>query len=109
MRRRASAESLKQQHNRRSASEENSQKGFWRGNSMRRRPSYEKIRRSSSLGSRLEALPNLTRMWNERRREKRTQELRQMISGPREVRDGVDEVIRTSSIKDVQNKHPYQI
>lgn len=37
---------------------------------------------------------NISRRLSEKRREKRTQELRRMISGPREVRDGVDDVIR---------------
>ncbi|KAM7199251.1 hypothetical protein V8F20_005853 [Naviculisporaceae sp. PSN 640] len=40
---------------------------------------------------------NLTRRFSERRREKRSQELRRMISGPREVRDGVGDVIRRNS------------
>jgi hypothetical protein len=40
---------------------------------------------------------NITRRLSERRREKRTQELRGMISGPKEVRDGVGDVIRRGS------------
>jgi hypothetical protein len=40
---------------------------------------------------------NIPRRLSERRREKRTQELRGMISGPREVRDGVGDVIRRNS------------
>ncbi|KAG7288600.1 hypothetical protein NEMBOFW57_004954 [Staphylotrichum longicolle] len=43
-----------------------------------------------TLGDRI----NLPRRLSERRREKRTQELRGMISAPREVRDGVGDVIR---------------
>lgn len=43
------------------------------------------------LGSRM----NIPRRMSEKRRERRTQELRRMISGPREVRDGVGEVLRT--------------
>lgn len=70
-------------------------RSFWRGNSVRRRASKEQLRRRSSLGSRLEDIQNLPRRLSDRRREKRTQELRQKISGPTEVRDGVDEVIRT--------------
>jgi hypothetical protein len=70
-------------------------RSFWRGNSVRRRASKEQLRRRSSLGSRLEEIQNLPRKLSDRRREKRTQELRQKISGPTEVRDGVDEVIRT--------------
>ncbi|KAK0666301.1 hypothetical protein QBC41DRAFT_348941 [Cercophora samala] len=40
---------------------------------------------------------NLGRRLSERRREKRTEELRKMISRPREVRDGVGDVIRRMS------------
>lgn len=113
MRRKASSESLKKVQNayydQRPVSEGSSRKGFWRGHSLGNRPSYGKLRRPSSLSSRLEGLPSLTRMWNERRREKRTQELRQMISGPREVRDGVGDVIRNSNIKGLQNRYPDQI
>ncbi|KAL2140450.1 hypothetical protein VTI28DRAFT_3801 [Corynascus sepedonium] len=43
---------------------------------------------------------NLPRRLSERRREKRTQELRGMISSPREVRDGVGDVIRRNSWRD---------
>ncbi|KAK3899771.1 hypothetical protein C8A05DRAFT_17840 [Staphylotrichum tortipilum] len=43
-----------------------------------------------ALGERI----NIPRRLSERRRERRTQELRGMISAPREVRDGVGEVIR---------------
>ncbi|OAA55416.1 hypothetical protein ISF_07927 [Cordyceps fumosorosea ARSEF 2679] len=50
--------------------------------------------RRFSLSDGLEGIPNIPRILNEKRREKRTQELRQMISGPTNVRDGVGEVIR---------------
>ncbi|KAK4224874.1 hypothetical protein QBC38DRAFT_511470 [Podospora fimiseda] len=40
---------------------------------------------------------NISRRLSERRREKRSQELRKIISGPREVRDGVGEVIKRNS------------
>ncbi|KAK4168903.1 hypothetical protein QBC43DRAFT_330111 [Cladorrhinum sp. PSN259] len=40
---------------------------------------------------------NISRRLSERRREKRSQELRSMISGPKEVRDGVGEVIKRRS------------
>ncbi|EAQ92392.1 hypothetical protein CHGG_00627 [Chaetomium globosum CBS 148.51] len=49
-----------------------------------------------TLGDRI----NFPRRLSERRREKRTQELRGKISGPREVRDGVGEVIRRNSWRD---------
>lgn len=42
----------------------------------------------------------ISRRFSERRREKRSNELRQMISGPREVRDGVGEVIRRTNYRD---------
>jgi hypothetical protein len=42
-------------------------------------------------------LQTLPRRLSERRRERRNQELRQMISGPREVRDGVGDVIKRNS------------
>ncbi|KAK4464008.1 hypothetical protein QBC42DRAFT_56087 [Cladorrhinum samala] len=40
---------------------------------------------------------NLPRRLSERRREKRSQELRKIISGPKEVRDGVGEITRRAS------------
>jgi hypothetical protein len=42
---------------------------------------------------------NLQRRLSEHRRQKRTEALRQKISGPREVRDGVGEVIKRNSYK----------
>ncbi|KAI1085244.1 hypothetical protein F5B20DRAFT_567897 [Whalleya microplaca] len=42
---------------------------------------------------------NLQRRLSEHRRLKRTRELRQKISGPREVRDGVGEVVKRNSYK----------
>ncbi len=42
----------------------------------------------------------IPRRLSERRREKRSNELRQMISAPREVRDGVGDVIRRTSYRD---------
>ncbi|KAI0134169.1 hypothetical protein BJ170DRAFT_679084 [Xylariales sp. AK1849] len=44
-------------------------------------------------------LPNLQRRLSEHRRQKRSEALRQKISGPREVRDGVGEVIKRNSYK----------
>ncbi|KAK2593537.1 hypothetical protein QQS21_008760 [Conoideocrella luteorostrata] len=113
MRRRPSVDSLRNGAKRgdepRPVSESNSQKAFWRGHSLRRRRSSERLRRSSSLSSHLERLPSLTRKWSEKRREKRTQELRQMISGPQEVRDGVGNVTRMSATKGQQNGKSYRI
>ncbi|KAK0387228.1 hypothetical protein NLU13_5541 [Sarocladium strictum] len=83
----------------RTAPDVQSRRSFWRGNSVRRRASKEQLRRRSSLGSRLEEIQNLPRRLSERRREKRTQQLRQKISGPTEVRDGVGEVIRVGQVR----------
>ncbi|KAG6037776.1 hypothetical protein E4U41_004731 [Claviceps citrina] len=107
MRRRSSDYSLRRemmrpQEERQRLSQGNVRKGFWRGYSLPRRRSSARLRRSSSLGSRPERLPSLTRRWNEKRREKRTQELRQVISGPKEVRDGVGELIQLSNMKSKQ-------
>ncbi|KAB5572636.1 hypothetical protein GE09DRAFT_1269602 [Coniochaeta sp. 2T2.1] len=44
---------------------------------------------------------NIPRRLSERRREKRSRELRQKISGPREVRDGVEDVIKRAGVRDV--------
>jgi hypothetical protein len=49
-----------------------------------------------TLGDRI----NFPRRLSERRREKRTQELRRMISGPKEVRDGVGDVIKRNTWRD---------
>ncbi|KAG5922425.1 hypothetical protein E4U42_005465 [Claviceps africana] len=107
MRRRSSDYSLRRQTTRlleeqRRVSRRNAPEGFWRRYSLRRRRSTVSLRRSSSLGSRLGGMPSLTTRWNEKRREKRTRELRQTISGPREVRDGVGEIVRLSSSKNQQ-------
>lgn len=45
-------------------------------------------------------LPGISRRLSEKRREKRSNELRQKISGPRTVRDGVGEVIQHESLRD---------
>lgn len=48
----------------------------------------------------------IPRRLSERRREKRSRELRAMISGPREVRDGVGDVIRRAPIRDSFSETP---
>jgi len=55
--------------------------------------------RRFSLSGTLGELQGLPRRLSEKRREKRTQELRSRISGPREVRDGVGEVIRRGNFR----------
>ncbi|KAH6845056.1 hypothetical protein B0I37DRAFT_416618 [Chaetomium sp. MPI-CAGE-AT-0009] len=78
--------------------------------SLRRRPSQrdgqsngEDASGAGGVGGFLPALGdriNFPRRLSERRREKRSQELRGKISGPREVRDGVGDVIRRNSWRD---------
>ncbi|KAH9439446.1 hypothetical protein MCOR02_003000 [Pyricularia oryzae] len=69
--------------------------GGGRGSLPRRRLSLRGKALDPSGG--LGLLQDLPRRLSERRREKRSQELRRTISGPREVRDGVGEVIRRRS------------
>src|SRR5262249_15615967 len=67
-------------------------KKFWRRRSLSRGSVMGS--RRFSIGSKLEGIQSIPQKISERRREKRTQRLRQMISGPKVVRDGVGEVIR---------------
>ncbi|KAM0461089.1 hypothetical protein ACHAPV_004403 [Trichoderma viride] len=62
---------------------------FWRNSNADRSST-----RRFSIGGKLEDIQNIPHKISERRREKRSQRLRQMISGPKVVRDGVGEVIR---------------
>lgn len=102
MRHRASLDSLRRNYKHdeeiHAVSDGEDRRPFWRRNTLRRRASKERHR--LSLGSRLEEIQNIPRKISEKRREKRTQELRQKISGPREVRDGVGDVIRSSTFRD---------
>ncbi|KAK0614165.1 hypothetical protein B0T14DRAFT_437469 [Immersiella caudata] len=68
---------------------------FWRSP----KSSADSFRRSGLLPA-LSNRINIPRRMSERRREKRTQELRRMISSPREVRDGVGDVIRRNSYRE---------
>lgn len=77
------------------APEEDSRRSFWRGTSVHKRIRESSRRRRDSLGEQLEEIQNLPRRLSEKRREKRSRELRQQISGPTEVRDGVEDVIRS--------------
>ncbi|KAF4994686.1 hypothetical protein FGRMN_5625 [Fusarium graminum] len=97
MKHRSSFDSMRESYNddeRPHSADGGAKRSFWRANSMQRRAIKEK--RRLSLGSKLEELQNLPRKFSERRREKRSQELRKKISGPKEVRDGVGDVIRTT-------------
>ncbi|UKZ57593.1 hypothetical protein TrVGV298_011453 [Trichoderma virens] len=95
VRRRVSAESMRR---RQSESRDprsivgEPRKRFWRRRSISRGSVMGS--RRFSIGSKLEEIQNIPQKISERRREKRSQRLRQMISGPKEVRDGVGEVIR---------------
>lgn len=62
------------------------------------------MRRRFSISHTVGELQELPRRVSERRREKRTQELRQKISRPREVRDNIGEVIRRASYRDSQQQ-----
>ncbi|ODA80341.1 hypothetical protein RJ55_03299 [Drechmeria coniospora] len=103
MRRRASADSTRRRASLLDGTSPSPVEGaryrFWQSQIVRRRPSQKRLRRFS-ISSRFEEMQNLPRVLSERRREKRSQQLRQMISGPKEVRHGVDEVIKTMSTKD---------
>jgi len=69
---------------------------FWRSP----RSSFDSVKRGTGLVPSFSEKINLPRRMSERRREKRNQELRRMISGPREVRDGVGDVIRRPSYRE---------
>lgn len=72
--------------------------GYGGGRGLGSRSSQEKMR-SRATGRRWQGIHKLPRMLSERRREKRTRQLRQMISGPKDVRDGVREVIEPRSLR----------
>lgn len=70
---------------------------FWgRSGSLKRRRSLLGGSFLPTLGQRI----NIPRRMSEKRREKRNQELRRMISAPREVRDGVGDVIRRGGVRE---------
>lgn len=81
---------------------EQARRSFWRGPTLRRAETADggtqRRSRRFSLSDKLEEIPNLPRKFNEKRREKRTQEIRQMISAPTQVRDSVGEVIRRGNV-----------
>ncbi|KAJ2965379.1 hypothetical protein NQ176_g10647 [Zarea fungicola] len=87
---------------------------FWRAGPLRRAETADaattpRRTRRFSLSDKLEDIPHLPWHLTEKRREKRTQELRQMISAPTQVRDGVGDVIRhgnTWGDKEAFNANP---
>lgn len=60
------------------------------------------LRRTWSFTQSVHSIP---RKISEKRREKRSNELRQKISGPRDVRDGVDDVIRRDGLRGTYQHH----
>jgi hypothetical protein len=84
-------------------------RSFWRSHSLRRDRSHARPKNDAqmaetdnkgflpTINNTIGELGSLSRRFSERRREKRSEMLRQKISGPREVRDGVGDVIRRRS------------
>ncbi|KAM0254937.1 hypothetical protein ACHAQJ_006245 [Trichoderma viride] len=96
VRRRVSTESMRRRSEKqRFTVNEEPRKRFWRSHSASRGSMMGS--RRFSIGSKLEEIQNIPQKLSDRRREKRSQRLRQMISGPKVVRDGVGEVIRRGS------------
>lgn len=108
-----SEESLRERKSRPPNSAETRRRPFFRRSSSRSsslgKSSYESgesdtdSQRTIRLGrtwSLTQSLPGISRRLSEKRREKRSNELRQKISGPRTVRDGVGEVIKHESLRD---------
>ncbi|TFB01986.1 hypothetical protein CCMA1212_005762 [Trichoderma ghanense] len=90
VRRKVSSESMRRRQSPGWHVNEEPRKGFWRRRSVSRGGIGT---RRFSIGSKLGEIQNIPQMISERRREKRSQRLRQMISAPKEVRDNVGEVI----------------
>ncbi|KAH7325998.1 hypothetical protein B0I35DRAFT_405312 [Stachybotrys elegans] len=74
-------------------------RGMSRIQGIQRRRSKDRSRRFS-IGATLGEIQSLPRRLSEKRREKRSQELRSKISGPREVRDGVEEMLRSNRTRE---------
>jgi hypothetical protein len=90
VRRKVSSESMRRRQSPGWHVSEEPRKGFWRRGSISRSGIGS---RRFSIGGKLGDIQNIPLMFSERRREKRSQRLRQMISAPKEVRDNVGEVI----------------
>jgi hypothetical protein len=71
-------------------------KALGQGYTARRRVSKERYRRFS-IGDTFEEIQSIPRRLSEKRREKRSRALREKISGPKEVRDGVEDMLRSNS------------
>jgi hypothetical protein len=97
---------------------ERHEKSFWRSPSVRRARSHGGSRSDAqkaetekkgflpTISNTIGELGNLSRRFSERRREKRSEVLRRKISGPREVRDGVGDVIRRRSFRGFHEQQP---
>ncbi|KAK7220635.1 hypothetical protein V2G26_008638 [Clonostachys chloroleuca] len=96
MKRRSSLHSLRRRFSQteRPSTDYDYRRSFWRGSSAQKR-TRSLSRRRFSLDEPIERISGLSRRFSEKRREKRTQELRRKISGPKDVRGGVEEVIRS--------------
>ncbi|CAH0053078.1 unnamed protein product [Clonostachys solani] len=96
MKRRSSLHSLRRRFSQteRPSTDYDYRRSFWRGSSAQKR-TRSLSRRRFSLDEPIERIQGLSRRFSEKRREKRTQELRRKISGPKDVRGGVEEVIRS--------------
>jgi hypothetical protein len=96
MKRRSSLHSLRRRFSQteRPSTDYDYRRSFWRGSSAQKR-TRSLSRRRFSLDEPIERIHGLSRRFSEKRREKRTQELRRKISGPKDVRGGVEEVIRS--------------
>ncbi|OTA06343.1 hypothetical protein A9Z42_0070710 [Trichoderma parareesei] len=90
VRRKVSSESMRRRQSPGWHVNEGPRKGFWRRGSISRSGIGS---RRFSIGGKLGEIQNIPLIFSERRREKRSQRLRQMISAPKEVRDNVGEVI----------------
>lgn len=88
------------------ATDANKRRSFWGQHGLRRGQGREAMPRSA-VTRRWEGIQSLPRMLSERRREKRTRQLRRMISGPKDVRDGVREVIEPRGSRALRQSDGY--
>lgn len=106
MERHSSAESLRGRADRPyTAPDDENRRSFWRGTSVHSSLREPSRRRRFSLSGQFEEIKGLSRRLSEKRREKRTRELRQQISGPKDVRDGVEDMMRSGGHRDQQDHY----
>ncbi|KFA75632.1 hypothetical protein S40288_05919 [Stachybotrys chartarum IBT 40288] len=80
-------------------------RGFLQGYRVQRRVSKERRRRFSLAI--VDDIQNIPRRLSDRRRERRNEELRAKISGPKAVRDGVEDMLRTTSTRESRHDGRY--